>query len=145
MRNFRPDLKEARRAMKAKDTLRIDLTKLRLQGGEEEWRYLEIGTTDYDKLNAEERKLAERFYGQGEQFDTAMRTLYDAGSVTQVYVLNPSYVQEEAKKGPVGRAAWRLNFYCYAYSDAYGCDVNKHGGLLGVRRVVAPAGARAGK
>ncbi len=143
--NFRPGPKEARQAMKAKGTLRIDLTKLRLKGDEREWRYLKI-PTGYDALNAEERKLAKRFYGQGEAFDTAMRTLYDAGiSATKVCVLTPAYVQKEAKKGPVGRAAGRFYFSLDADSDASVRDVDDYYGLLGVRRVVAPAGARAGK
>ena len=59
--HFRPDPKEARKSMNARETLRVDLTKLRLEGNEAEWGYLAIPTTDYDKLNAEEQKLAERF------------------------------------------------------------------------------------
>src|SRR3989338_2487334 len=47
--NFRPDMEEAQKAMRAKDTLRIDLTKLDLKGNDLEWRYVEISTSDYKK------------------------------------------------------------------------------------------------
>lgn len=133
--NFRPGTEEARKAMEAKDTLRIDLTKLRLKGDNAEWRYVEISTTDYDRLNAEERKLAERFYGQGTGFVAAMKALQDEGiSNTRVYVLNPDYVRKEAVAGPVARAAWRGNFDGGAGSDAGGHDVDILSGLRGVRR-----------
>ncbi len=140
--NFRPDPKEARKARRAKGTLRIDLTKLRLQGDEAEWRYVEVRTTDYDSLNSEERKLAERWYGQGKAFGTAMKTLKDAGiSATRVYVLNLGYVSREAKKGPVGRAAWRDYFSNYAESYAFGRGVGKRSGVRGVRLVSRKAAA----
>ncbi len=139
--NFHPDPEEARISMNAEGTLRIDLTKLRLRGDEKEWRYLAISTTGYDTLNAEERKLAERFYGLRKAFDGAMETLKNAGiSITRVSVLNPSYVQEEAKKGSFGRAAWRNSFNDDANSGANDHFVDSHFGLRGVRRVVAPQG-----
>ncbi len=133
--NFRPSTEEARKAMEAKDTLRIDLTKLRLKGDSAEWGYVEISTTNYDRLNAEERKLAERFYGQGTAFVAAMKALQeDAISSTRVFVLNPDYVRKEAVAGNVARAAWRDNFGGGAYSDAVVRYVSYRGGLRGVRR-----------
>ena len=45
---FRPGLDEARRAMKAKSTLRIDLSILHLPSYKSQWQYLEISTTKYD-------------------------------------------------------------------------------------------------
>ncbi len=139
--NFRADPEEAGQAMKAKGTLRVDLTKLRLQGANVEWRYLAVSTTSYDSLNREERKLAERFYGQGDAFVAAMNTLKEVGiSETRVYVLNPAYVQKEAQKGPVGRAAWRSSFNYDAGSDARDLNVNDLNVLRGVRQVVVPAG-----
>ncbi len=132
--NYRPNPEEALAAMNAKGTLRVDLTKLRLHGDEAEWRYLEIDTQKYDKLKPEERKLAERWYGRGKAFGTAMKTLKDAGiSTTKVYVLNPGYVSQEAKKDPIGRAAWRYGFVSVAGSVAYVRSVFIHVGVRGVR------------
>ncbi len=132
---FQPKTKEARKAMKAKDTLRIDLTKLRFKGGDEQWRYVEISTTDYDQLNPEERKLAERFYGQGTSFVAAMNILQEKGIAnTRVYVLNPDYVCKEAVTGPVALAAWRNGFDDGAYSLAGDRGINLRNGLRGVRR-----------
>lgn len=138
--NFRPNSEEARKAMEAKDTLRIDLTKLRLKGDNPKWGYMEISTTDYDRLNPEERKLAKRFYGQGTSFVAAMKALQGKGiSITKVSVLKPDYVRQEAAAGPVARAAWRHYFLDGAYSDALGRDVDVHYGLRGVRRKVIAA------
>lgn len=143
--NFRPNSQEARKAMQAKDTLRVDLTKLHLQGNEAEWRYLEISTTDYNTLNAEERKLVERWYGQGKAFVTAMKTLKRAGiNETRVYVLNPTYLDKEAKERPLGRAGWRGGFNISAGSYANDRIVNNRNGLRGVRLEV-PAGRAAPK
>ena len=137
-RNYRPNPEEAREAMQAEDTLRIDLMRLHLQGDDTQWRHLEISTAKYNKLfhrlNPEERKLAERFYGQGEAFVAAMSVLKERGiDSTKVYVLNPSYVQKEATNDPIGRAAWRSSFGYDAYSDA-DHDVYSHDGVRGVRR-----------
>ncbi len=138
--NYRPDVTEAREAMAAKDTLRIDLTKLRLQGTDEEWRYLKINTTEYDSLNPEERKLAERFYGQGKAFDSAMNKLKDAGiENTRVYVLNPEYVWEQAQDGPVGHASWRDNFGDLADSDADDHGIGIHNALLRGTQEIKPS------
>lgn len=123
--NFRPDPEEARTAMKAKDTLRIDLTKLHLQVDTYDGKsYLEIPSAGhrYNILNAEERKLAERWFGQGEAFVAAMkmvrqfhiyipRRVYVRPGTTRVYVLDPDYVSREAKKGPIGRIATRDPFF----------------------------------
>ena len=133
--NYRPNPEEARKAMKAKDTLRIDLTRLHLQGDDTQWRYLEISTTKYNKLKPEERKLAERFYGQGKAFVAAMSVLKEGGiDSTKVYVVNPGYVQKEATNGPVGRAAWRYDFDSNAGSLAGNRGVSNPDGVRGVRR-----------
>ncbi len=139
--NFRPEPEEARQAMEAKDTLRIDLTKLSLQGDSPEWRYLKISTTLYNNLlNAEERKLAERFYGEGKALGTAMKALKKAGIYsTWVYVLAPAYVDEEVKyKGLIGRASSQNLFDGVSYFNAGDCSIGIRGRLRGVRRVIAP-------
>ena len=132
--NYRPNPEEAREAMQAKDTLRIDLTRLHLQGDGAR-RYLEISTAKYNKLKPEERELVERFYGQGNAFVAAMSVLKEGGiDSTKVYVLNPGYVQKEATNGSIGRAAWRSYFDYYANSiaDLHGVDLRS--GVRGVRR-----------
>ena len=135
MRDYCPNPEEAREAMQAQDTLRIDLTQLHLQGDSVIWQYLEISTTKYKKLKLEERKLVERFYGQGKAFATAMNILKESGiDSTKVYVLNSGYVQKEATECPIGRAAWRNNFENCANSSAYDYSVDDRSRVRGVRR-----------
>ena len=99
--NYRPNVQEVQQSIDAPETVLIDLTKLRLQGNDAEWRYLGISTTEYDKLRPEERTLAERVYGQGDEFGASLAMLHEAGiKETRVYVLNPVYVQKEAEQGP---------------------------------------------
>ncbi|MSR86422.1 hypothetical protein EXS74_03430 [Candidatus Woesearchaeota archaeon] len=102
---------EADAAFTAESTVRIDLIQLCLQGTDNEWRYLAIPTQNYSTLSPEERKLAERVHGSGDAFVQVMRMLADAGiRETKVYVLNPSYVEAQTKKGIVGRASWLNHF-----------------------------------
>ena len=139
--NYHPDVTEAQQAIEAPDTVVIDLTKLRLEKHNDEYSALVISTTKYDKkLNAEERKLAERVYEQGDNFVANMRMLSDAGiSETRVFMLNPKYVQKEAKDGAVGRASWLGCFIDDSSFNAVVRGVND-GRLRGVRRVVVPKG-----
>lgn len=142
--NFHPSPDEVRQAMQAKDTLRIDLTRLRFSpGADPVWRHVEINTTSYDKLNAEERKLAERFYGEGEAFKTAMRTLEEVGIVaTGVYVFNPAHVQKKTLIGPIGVAADRNPFHAEYKKDAISnigvVFIKEQSTLCGIRRISAP-------
>ncbi|MBS3124325.1 hypothetical protein J4437_06890 [Candidatus Woesearchaeota archaeon] len=132
--NYRPSLQEAQKVMQASSTLKINLTKLKLNQKDDQFSYMIISTTNYNKLNFEQRKLAQMFYGQGTAFDTAMVTLKGAGIDTiKVFVLNPTYVQKEAAN-PIGRAAWRNDFRSNADSVADDCRIGNSGGLLGVRR-----------
>ncbi len=127
----------------AADTVTIDLTKLTLQGGGE-WYYLAISTSKpslmkkgYNKLNAEERKLAERVYGQGTDFVDNMKMLNNAGIIeTKVYVLNPDYVKEHAKEGAIGRASWLNNFGYNSNFDADDRSIDNDYRVRGVRREV---------
>ena len=133
--NYRPNVQEAQQSIDAPETVLIDVTKLRLRGDDTERRYLVISTTKYDKLRPEERTLAERVYGQGDEFGLSMAQLKKAGiSETRIDVLNPAYVQKEAEQGPLGRASWLGNFTCDSYFDAYGRDVDDSNRLRGVRR-----------
>ncbi|MBI2661905.1 hypothetical protein HYX11_00405 [Candidatus Woesearchaeota archaeon] len=129
----------------AVDTVTIDLTQLTLQGDYKEWRYVSIPTKkpsvtnkSYDKLNTEERKLAKRIYGQGTDFVENMQMLEDAGiTETRIYVLNPQYVQEHAKKNAVVRASWLYDFYDYSSFNADDRSIDIDGRLRGVRREVS--------
>ena len=87
---YYPTPDETLRALHAEDTVVVDLTKLRLQGNNAEFIYLAIDTSKYHTLNSEEQKLAQRVYGQDDNFTQTMTMLADAGiRETQVYVLNP--------------------------------------------------------
>ena len=139
--SFRPDIEEARAVMAAKDTLRINLNKIYLQGIENRWNFLDINTTRYEKqLNSEERKLAERFYGSENAFVTAMETLSSKEiDHTRILVLAPRYiVQQGVGKSPIGQVAWRGGFGSGACSYADEYNVNDYLRLRGVRRVVVP-------
>ncbi len=132
--NYRPNAGEAQQSIGAPETVLIDLTKLRLRGDDAEWRYLGISTTKYDKLQPEERTLAERVYGQGDEFGLSMVLLKEAGvQETRIYVLNPAYVQKEAEQGPLGRASWLISFYSDSYFNADDRVVYLHGRFRGVR------------
>ena len=119
----------------AADTIAIDVTKLTLQGNEKEWGYLAISTTEYNTLNPEQRKLAERVYGQGTDFVANMQMLNDAGiTETKVYVLNPEYIKEHAKNGAVARASWLYDFISYSFFSAYVRGIDSGSRVRGVRR-----------
>ncbi|HIG93887.1 TPA: hypothetical protein HA234_06845 [Candidatus Woesearchaeota archaeon] len=123
--NYRPTREEVQRALEAPDTLLIDLSKLRLSGNEKEWRYLTIDTSKYNKLNNEERKFAERVYGQGDDFAASMKMLKDARiPETKIFVLNPDYVQQEAQESALGRASWLSNFNNNSNFNAYNRNVD---------------------
>jgi hypothetical protein len=88
----------------ALDTVTIDLTKLRLQSIDNEYSFFAISTTEYDNLNTEERRLAERLYGQGPDFVEIMQRSYNIGiKKVSVNVLNPAYVEQRAAKNAIGR------------------------------------------
>ena len=118
--NYRADPAEVQQVMAAESTVIIDLTKLRLLRNESEYHHVEVSTTKYDKLNPEERKLAERVYGQGNDFTAIMNMLKDAGiGQTRIHVLSPDYVRKEAAQGLLGRASWLGNF---DYFSDFGAD-----------------------
>ncbi|MBI2666144.1 hypothetical protein HYX13_00880, partial [Candidatus Woesearchaeota archaeon] len=84
---------------------------------------------------AEEKKLAERYFGEDDDFTVSMKMLADAGiKNTRVYVLTPRYVKEHAQKGTLGRASWVDNFGSDSYAYAEDRIIGNHGRLRGVRR-----------
>ena len=106
--NYLVDKTEAQASIESKNTVLIDLSKLRLSDGDSEYKCLVIDTKNYaKKLNSEEKRLAKRVYGSGKDLAANMKMLNDAGiSETRIYVLNPEYIQKKAQNGPLGRASW---------------------------------------
>ena len=96
--NYIPEKKEAETVIKQETTLKVRLSQLRLIKNQV-FSQLIFGTAHYDKLNAAERALAERVYGQGQEFVENMEMLTRAsrGKVF-INVLNPGYVKAHAKK-----------------------------------------------
>ncbi len=122
------------------NTVRVVLNNLSLQGNEKERRYLAISTTNYDTLNAEERKLAEHVYGQRTDFVENMKMLKDAGiTKTKVYVLNPDFVKAHATESPIARASWLNSFYDNSNFNASGRIIDYNDRVRGVRREVVVA------
>ncbi len=141
--NFFPDPREAEQAIKASATEVFDLTQLQLKKHDAEFSYLAISTTQYDELNPEQRRLAERVYGKGDDFVANMTMLKEAHiDNTKIFVLNPDYVQEHAKGSPIGRASWLNIFSNDSVFIANDRDVYINVRVRGVRReVVAEGGA----
>ncbi|MEK6809146.1 MAG: hypothetical protein AABY40_00570 [Nanoarchaeota archaeon] len=141
--NYSVLAQDAEQALAAPETVLIALPSLRLSGDNAEWRYLAIDTTPakYDKLNDQERKFAERVYGQGADFVQNMKMLKDADiSETRIWVLNPGYVRKHAVEGAVGRASWLNEFYNDSDFNADDRDIDSHGSVCGVRRGVIAEG-----
>ncbi len=135
--NYHPDNEEAEESIHSSDTLVVDLSELRLVNEEVEYSCLRIPTTRYGRLNRVERALAERIYGQGKDFVLNMSMLTEAGigiDRTSVNLLNPSYVQNIAKNGPIQRASWLDYFYNSSFFDAYNRFIGQHFRLRGTPR-----------
>ena len=138
-KNYRPTLKETSRALQAEDTVLVDLTALRLQGSEVEWRYFTVDTQDYKQLNNEEQKLVQRVYGKDDDFAQIMTMLADVGiRKTRVWVLNPDYLRTHAQESALGRASLLSHFDGGSNFLADTRGVNNHICVRGVRREVQP-------
>jgi hypothetical protein len=88
------------------------LSDLGLTKYDSEWSFFEIDTKKHDKLNKAQRALAEQVHGKGKQFVKTMEMFSEAGiSKTRIYVLNPEYVQNMTKDGPVARVGGLDGFY----------------------------------
>ena len=135
-RVLQPDFEQALAVI---DTVLIALPTLRLSKHDAEFSYLPIGTapSKYNKLNEEERKFAERVYGQGDIFAKNMKKLKDADiSETRIWVLNPDYVQKHAAEGAIARASWLIIFDGDSLFNADVRDVGNRYRVRGVRRGV---------
>ena len=125
-KNYRPTPEETQRALQAPDTVLVDFTILRLQKYTEEFSSLVVNTQEYNTLNSEEQKLAERVYGKDDDFAQTMTMLAKADiRKTLVQVLNPDYVRAHAQENPFGRASWLSSFSNGSIFSASGrCVVN---------------------
>ncbi len=146
--NFRPNPDEAQAVLDAADTLKMEMSGLRLSGDDNVYRFLRVRTQDgfvgigedrYQRPNEVEQALIQRVGYTREFLDVLRSEPHNIGE-TRVYLLNPDYVVAEAGEQFVGRAAWRYYFIYLANSLARGHGVNSHFALRGVRRIVAPQG-----
>ena len=148
--NYRVSQTDVQQTLAASDTILVALPNLRLNNKHDvEFSYLPLGTTPakYNKLNDEERKLAQRVYGQEDDFAQNMKMLKDAGiGETRIWVLNPDYVRKHAAEGAIARASWLYNFDSNSqfYADDRGID--DHSRVRGVRGAsVSEQGASEGR
>lgn len=149
--NYLPDPDEADATFAAGTTLVTDLSELGLSGSGE-FGYFNVDTKKYDCLNPVERMLAERVYGQGDDFVANMEMLEGVAILSPaIIVLHPDYVKKAAKKRPIGRAGWLRPLCNYFDFGAGGRDIDYDGRLRGVRRpsseasIIAPEGRDAEK
>lgn len=141
--NYIPSQEDTAAAISSPDTLKIVLSELGLQKHSDEFSYFEINTGKPDKLNPVQRKMAERVYGQGNDFSLNTDMLKGEGNIssTKIYVLDPEYVKQHAKDGnAISRACGLHLFGDVSIFCAYGRDVSLHGALRGVRREAAEGG-----
>ena len=134
--NYAPPKEDVEAVKSAKTTLRVKLSDLKLQGNEFEYIFFGIDTASYGSLNEHQRKVAERVYGQGDDFVANMKMLNEAGiRETRVRFLNPDYVKRDIPPdGAIARASWLLRFNLDSRFDANLRNVDYHFGLRGVRR-----------
>ena len=136
--NYKPSeegIKAVVASVQSGATLKVKLSDLELKGDNEEWRYFEINTADYDSLNKSQRALAERVYGQGNDFVENMKMLNEEDiSTAKIYVLNPEYVKKNIEAGKaLARACWLYNFGGISSFDANGRSVdNANNSLRGI-------------
>ncbi|MDP3990311.1 MAG: hypothetical protein Q8Q01_03835, partial [archaeon] len=80
-------------------------------------------------LNDDQRRLVERVYGKGDDFEKVRAMLTERSEVKiRVFVLNPNYVRSHASAGAIGRASWL--YYGGFNADVY--NINDHDRLRGV-------------
>lgn len=142
--NYTPSQADISAAISSPDTLKITLSELGLRRHDDEFSYFEINTGKPDKLNPAQRRMAERVYGQGNDFMPNMNMLKDREKIIsmRIYVLNPRYVKEHAQPGSaIARACRLFHFGNDSCFDADGQGVGSHNALRGVRREAAGGGA----
>lgn len=136
--NYQLSPAEVEQVLAAPDTVEIDLSSLGSPEQDSEFfNYLVIKTkpTKYSHLDKEERKFAERVYGQGSNFVQNMKMLRDNGiRKTRIHFLNARYVRKHAEKGAIARASQLGNFNCdYEFNACFHFLYNPYS-LRGVRK-----------
>ena len=106
--NYRPGEEAANAFKRAPDTVRAALDDLKLRKLYDELSYFVINTSKgREGLNPAQVIVAERPYGQAEDFENNMKMLLDSGiQETRVWILNPNYVKQMAAKEPIARGSW---------------------------------------
>lgn len=156
---YRPSKDDAERVKSAESTLAVILSKLDLKGNKNDnYLYFEIDTLNYkETMNEEQKKIAERIHGSmanyldektdkmTSDFAKTMGMLNSESSYfMRIYVPNPKYVKNNAKKGAIARVCWITLFGDNSYFGISGRNVDDNRGALhGVRRekVAAEGGA----
>lgn len=139
----------------AADIVWAKAAELNLKRENSEWSYFFIDTQDIaaDKLTQARKSLAAKAYGSmtakslSEQelsdYGETMKMLNKQGGIrqTRLWLPTPVHINGYLTDGVVfARAAKLYGFGSDSGFDAYIRNVNDHGGLRGVRRVVAPQG-----
>ena len=106
-RDYRVPDKDLEFALADLSTEVFDLDGLNLNRCSNEYSYLEVPTNPIThSLEDDPRRLVERVYGKGDNFEKVIAILAKIRLPTpRVYVLNPSYVREHASAGAIGRAS----------------------------------------
>ncbi|MCX5900742.1 MAG: hypothetical protein NTX06_08420 [Proteobacteria bacterium] len=115
----REEVKKVFDSVKSGQTHRTRLGALKLKEFNHEFAYFEIDTRYYWQtvknggLNKSQRDLAEKVFGEGNDFNRYMYFLtYRGIKKTRIYVLKPKYVQQHYK---AGTAIARLCLLCDVY------------------------------
>lgn len=136
---YLPSRSEIMAVKSAESTLRFRLSDLELEQLEgTEFSYFEVQTDNYDKLNPEQRRFAERVYGQGDNFKQNMEMLWRNGiGILHIYVLNPDFVKKIVPNGGAVALASKLGSFEYSSLFCAGSrDVDYLlDGLRGVRNI----------
>jgi len=128
----------------AEDTLSVKLSDLDLKISSDEFSYFEIDTANYESLNEHQRSVAERVYGQGDDFIENMKMFNEDGinededgkKIIRIYVLNPDYVKKNVpQNGALARASRLAGFVVASRFVAAFPGVGGHSALRGVRDV----------
>ena len=119
--NYQVSKRDAQRIRRSKTTITAPLLELELIKDDSEWGHININTSkDGSQFNKYQKSLIERVFGNMEKstigikecdFNEYMNLLKSKGiSTTRFYALNPEYVLEHAKKGPVARVSRLISF-----------------------------------
>lgn len=124
--DYVPEKEDIETVIKSKTTLRTKLSDLNLENDSHEYSHIYIDTLNYIISNQEQRKIAERVYGQGDDFKNNMKMFKSAGiDRTRIFVLNPIYVKNHVKEGSaIARVCWLNSFDCNSDFCAVGRGVD---------------------